>query len=414
MKIVHHSIHILRDANLKPPSMRQTSKKRLLVFTSTFPRWHNDPKPSFVFELCRRLSREFDVYVLAPQYPGAMKEENWEGIKIRRYAYFIKKYQKMTGLGGILSALTDNKWFYFQIPFLFFWGWIALIQQVSKIKPHIIHAHWILPQGFIAYLTYQISKTPYIVTSHGSDIFGLSGFHGLKRLCLRRARNITVVSDALKERIKKDIDPSLNPEVIPMGVDTAIFMPCEKNPVIIRKYNIQGPMLLFVGRLAREKGIDYLIRAFERVVRHLPKAKLLIVGGGDQRDRLGKLSRNLRLQNNVHFAGIIPNRELPRFYATADVFVCPSLREGSPVSYIESLACGTPIIAGDLPVSREIVGSNNKRGAIVNQMDPVDISEKILSILNRQEIPVNELYDFVRVNYDWNIIAGKLSKLLAA
>lgn len=77
---------------------------KVLVLTTTFPRWKDDTNPPFIYELFKRLTDEFDVSVLPPHYPGAKTFEVMDKIKIYRFRYFIEKYEKPTGSGGILST----------------------------------------------------------------------------------------------------------------------------------------------------------------------------------------------------------------------------------------------------------------------------------------------------------------------
>jgi len=320
-------------------------KKKLLVFASTFPRWKNDTNPPFVYELSRRLTKDFDVSVLTPNYPRAKTDEIMEEMKIHRFNYFIKKYQKLAGSGGILPTLKKNKWFYFQVPFFMIGEFLALRKQIKKNKPDVIHSHWIIPQGFIAYLNYKISGTPYVVTSHGSDILGLKGFKSLKKRILKNADKITVVSNTIKQEILTNIDYSLKNKikVIPMGVDTKLFNLNKKDLSIKKKYEINGQFLLFVGRLAPEKGIDLLIEAMPHIIESKPKTKLMIIGGGTLKEELKKRVKELKIENNIIFVGGVDNKKLPRYYATADIFVCPSLREGYGLTYVEASACGCKV-----------------------------------------------------------------------
>src|SRR4051812_924330 len=90
-------------------------KKKVLVLASTFPRWKNDTTPPFVFELEKRLIKDFDINVIAPHYPGAKKYEVIENLKIYRFQYFWPaKFQKLCYDGGILPNLKKNKFLYFQ------------------------------------------------------------------------------------------------------------------------------------------------------------------------------------------------------------------------------------------------------------------------------------------------------------
>jgi len=276
----------------------------------------------------------------------------------------------------------------------------------------MIHAHWIIPQGFVAAICKKLYGVPYVVTSHGSDIMGLKGFDSIKKFTLRNADKITVVSNAIKEEVLTNIDSSLEDkiEVIPMGVDTKLFNPNKKDNSIKKKHKINGPFLLFVGRLAPEKGVSYLIEAIPSILKKYPKAKLMLIGDGTLKEELVKKVEELKIENSVVFMGKIQNKNLPKYYATADIFVSPSLREGSPVSYIESLSCGTPIIVGDLPVSREIVGAN--RGFVVNPKDIKNISNNIIRLLSKNKIIKSELYNSIQRDYDWENIANQFKGVL--
>ena len=131
-------------------------KKKLLVLTSTFPRWKNDPKPSFVYDLSKKLANHFDIFVIGPQFPGAKRYENIDNLKIYRFKYFIARFQKLTDMDGILAALTKSKLNYIIIPFFLCAELYALLKYSRNHKPDLIHAHWIIPQGFIAYINYKL------------------------------------------------------------------------------------------------------------------------------------------------------------------------------------------------------------------------------------------------------------------
>src|SRR5438034_378137 len=90
-------------ASIKP------QKKKILVLASTFPRWENDTTPPFVFELEKRLAHDFDIFVLAPHFPGAKKQEKMEGVSVTRFQYFWPaRYQKLCYGGGILPNIKKN------------------------------------------------------------------------------------------------------------------------------------------------------------------------------------------------------------------------------------------------------------------------------------------------------------------
>ncbi len=89
------------------------------------------------------------------------------------------------------------------LPFFILAGFLSLLTYTRKIKPDLIHAHWIIPQGFLVYLTSYFYGKPYIVTAHGADVFGLKQpvFSKMRSLVLRKAAAVTTVSNALKEKL---------------------------------------------------------------------------------------------------------------------------------------------------------------------------------------------------------------------
>jgi len=298
----------------------------ILVFTTTFPTFlERDSTPPFVYELSRRLAKKEDVHiiVLTPFRKKTKIFEKRDNLKIYRFKYgFISLCE-----GAILPNLKKNKFLYFQVPFLLFFAFVNLARIVKKEKINIIHAHWIIPQGFIAVFykkLFRKKNLKIICTSHGGDIFGLQNslMKKIKRWTLNNVDRLTVVSNAIKDEVKKlNIREDLPIEVIPMGVDDKKFNFNQYDERIKERYGIKGPSLLFVGRLAEKKGVKYLIDAMPKVIEEYPETKLLIVGSGPLENGLKAQVKNLNLENNVIFTGAIPNNELPSYYATADIFI---------------------------------------------------------------------------------------------
>ena len=138
----------------------------------------------------------------------------------------------------------------------FFWlSFFSLLLLVRKIRPDIVHAHWIIPQGFIAVFAQMMFGVPVVATAHGADIFGLQGslFAAMKRFSLKRLRAVTVVSRALAVTLADLIASDTKPQIISMGVDSTAFSPVRTNNLMRERYAIIGPFLLYVGRLTEKK-----------------------------------------------------------------------------------------------------------------------------------------------------------------
>lgn len=357
---------------------------KVLVTTSTFPRWPNDPGPSFVFDLCRQLVRcGLDITVLAPHAKDAKKFEVIDGVKVYRYQYLPFGLEGLSYEGGILAKLRKNKWNAWQVPFFLLAQLCSLREIVRKEKINVIHAHWVIPQGLVAvfYKKFFNRGIKVVCTSHGSDMLALKGFGfgWIKKFVIRQADKLTAVSNALKREVEQ-LDAHVLVEVLPMGVDLTLFAPERYSGEVKRKYAIDGPFLLFVGRLSEEKGVEYLLSAMPEILKSVPSAKLVIVGSGVLEEYLRKMCVDLNIQERVVFVGAMAHEALPPYYATADILVGPSVREGFGLVFAEAMACGCAVVASDLPGIADII-VDGKTGFCVRPRDSQAIAGKTIEVL---------------------------------
>lgn len=390
----------------------------VLVLTSTFPRWHNDTTPLFVYELSRRLGNHgIHPSILAPHDRGAATFEVWEGMKIYRYRYLPPCWETLAYRGGILPNLKDNRGGYFKIPFFLAAQLVAIGKVVRKEKIDCLHAHWLFPQGFMAalYKKFFNPRMPVLCTSHGSDITTLHG--GLMRWCKRFALShinaLTTVSKELKRQVEA-LAGGTSIDVIPMGIDVENFTAARKQESIRKEYGVDGPLLLFVGRLAEEKGIHLLLEALAGVAARIPSIKLLIVGSGPLEKKLKELTARLDLNGHVIFTGHVQNKDLAPYYASADVLISPSLREGMPVVLLEAMSCACCVLASDLPTLREII-VDGKTGFSFSPGDPQALARKLNMILQNSELRQHvalQAKDMVQKTFPWERIAQQYADKL--
>lgn len=395
-----------------------TVRRRLLVLTSTYPRWPNDREPGFVHELCKRLTGDFDVTVLSPHASGAMVEEIMDGVSVRRYRYAPASWETLVNNGGIVTNLKRQPWKWLLVPgFLLVQAW-AVWRLIRRWRPDIIHAHWVLPQGLlIAVLSYIVRrKFPFLVTAHGADLFALHGwgFTVLKRFVIHRATAVTVVSSAMRTelvRIGAEVDEV---EIQPMGVDLSErFTP---DPSILRS----SDEMLFVGRLVEKKGLRYLIGAMPAILSARPKTYLTVAGFGPEESALRMQVQELGLDNKVHFIGAVVQADLPALYRRAAVFVAPFVQaasgdqEGLGLVCIEAAGCGCPVIMSDLATSRDMF--TDASGVVsVTQADSPALALAVQNVLlapdryrraaiaNRQQL---------MQRFDWYAVSQRYIQLL--
>ncbi len=268
-------------------------KPSVLVLTSTFPRWEQDKEPAFVFELCRRLTDEFDVTVLAPRSSGSKGFETMSGLRVFRFPYFFKRWENLaTHSGGILNRLKANRLNYLLMPFFLCGQLLAFVKLIRRERFDLIHAHWLIPQGVIAVWGLILSRhrIPLLCTSHGGDLFALKGsiFQRVKRWVMKRSQKMTVVSNAMKDVV---VNMGVAPgkvDVIPMGVDLRnTFVPDEN----VKRSDTE---ILFVGRLVEKKGVRYLLEALPAVLADFPEARLTVAGAGPMEEELRDLADRRR------------------------------------------------------------------------------------------------------------------------
>jgi len=394
-------------------------KPRLLVLTSTFPRWQQDTDPPFVFELSRRLINSFEVMVHTPHFPEAKTREIMAGMDIHRFRYFFSSLEKLAGSTGILPTLRKNKLYYGVVPFFLAAQFCSLFILTKKYRPDIIHAHWLIPQGFQAVIVGMLTKTPVMVTAHGADMFGLQGklFNGIKRFVLNRAHIITVVSEPIAAAISSLIGVTDKVSKIPMGVDSTLFRSGKRRK---KRLVPAKNCLLYVGRLTEKKGICYLIDALSLVLKKYPTMGLLVIGSGELEGSLKIQVAENNLENAVRFLGSVPNNELPGYYADSEIFIGPSVvaqggdREGFGLTFVEASMSGCLVIGTNTGGIGDII-EDGKTGYLVPQKKSAALARKIIYALEHWD-EVNTIRESGKKRciekFDWKNISARYSRLL--
>lgn len=381
-----------------------TVRKKILVTTSTFPRWEGDTEPRFVLDLSKALSKYFDVTVMAPACMGAKQEDALEGVKVIRYHYFpIHSLETLCYPGAIVPRIREKKARGLLVPFLILGLWWKLFRILPQYD--IVHAHWLIPQGMVQ----SFFKKDFIVTGHGSDIMSLNKgiIKTLKVRTLKKAKYVTVVSESLKNKVL-ELNPSTNVVVQSMGCDLSGFSPENRE----ENYFGQGgqKVVLFVGRLAEVKGVEYLIEAMKEI-----NALLVIVGDGPLKEKL----REKADRNKTMFLGAKSHHELKTIYASADIFVMPSVtakdgsREGFGLVLLEAMASGLPVVGSNSGGIPEMI-CDQETGLLVQERNVAEIREAILKLINDDEFAayVKEKAKQQLEKYSYEKIAEKYKQYL--
>ncbi len=238
----------------------------------------------------------------------------------------------------------------------------------------LIDAHYFFPDGVAAIRLGRRLKKPVVITARGTDVNLIPELPGPRRMiqeAAREAAGIIAVSQALKDAIVGLGIPGERVTVLRNGVDLDLFRPHAREETRAR-LGLLGPTLLSVGHLIERKGHELVIGALPS----LPHFRLLIAGDGPERARLERLSKTLKVSERVSFLGALPHEQLHKIYAAADALVLASSREGWPNVLLESMACGTPVVASNIWGNPEVV-SRPEAGVLMGERSAAGVAEGV-------------------------------------
>ncbi len=268
---------------------------------------------------------------------------------------------------------------------------------VKRIKPDIVHAGPIQTCAFIAVLS---GFRPILTKSWGYDLVkdadSSKWMQWVTRYTLKRSAFFT--SDANVTR-DKAVSFGMKPEnivVFPWGVNIERFHPekaeggrqkAEKTSSK-KKLSVSSKqskeITLFCSRTWEAiYGVDVLAKAFVKVASVNPDVNLILLGGGSQGARIRQILMNGGVMERVHFGGQVGQRDLPRWYHMADIYISPSHVDGSSVSLLEALACGMPCLVSDIAGNKEWV-EEGVNGWLFRDGDVDDLAEKILLAIKKR------------------------------
>ncbi len=250
-------------------------------------------------------------------------------------------------------------------------------QLIKEKKYDLIHTHFIIPTGIIAWRLSKKHNIPYIISTHGSDIPGYNPdrFQIIHKIILplwkkiiERSRGVITPSESLRQLILRSWKK--NPEhikTIPWGIKTPTLPTTKKENII-----------LFAGRLFERKGAHYLLKAIQNTNIH--GYKVVIVGDGPMRQELEDLAQG---DSRVEFKGWIPREELWKLYARSKIFVFPSIQESFGMVIGESMAAGMTVITSNISAMPEVVGDT---GILVQPKSVEEIRTALLQLTSNQKM----------------------------
>ena len=358
---------------------------RILLFSTLYPSSVRPGHGIFVETRLRELLRgggvEARVMAPVPWFPsshprfGSYAEmaaiptrETWNGIDVLHPRYPLLPKIGMTLAPALLAAACLK-------PMR------RLIE--SGFDFDVIDAHYYYPDGVAAaWLGRHLGK-PVTITARGSDL-NLIGLHALPRRMMNWAGNQATASigvcKALVDVLRDWGIEDARLHTMRNGVDLRRFQPHPRT-VARRVTGASGaPLLLSVGHLVELKGHHLVIDALAQLVLRYPDARLVIIGAGEERQRLEQRAQDRSVPSRVTFTGAIPNDQLAAWYSAADMLVLASSREGWANVLLEAMACGAPVVATDTGGTREVI--SDQVGVLVRERSAEAIAAGVEKLID--------------------------------
>ncbi|MFN4224354.1 MAG: GT4 family glycosyltransferase PelF [Fervidobacterium nodosum] len=305
-------------------------------------------------------SSKFDMYVIELFESNSFLVEKLKNKGFRIYS-LISNIQKTKNLSLIKKVILG----------------IGIIRKIYKtfreIKPEIVHTHLsglkyvILP----SLLCNVKAKVHTIHTLAEKDAAKPTRFFNMVGFKLFKFVPVSI-SNEIADSVKKLYGDKINTPVIYNGIDIQKFSTNKNDNKSKDKI-----ILLNVGRLVKPKNQFLLIRAFNKAVQEFPNLELWIVGDGELKQELEDLVKNLSLEEKVRFLGV--RSDIPELLKVADIFVMSSDYEGVPISLLEALASGVPVISTAVGGVPEILESG-RAGILVTPKDEEELAQKIIEL----------------------------------
>jgi glycosyltransferase involved in cell wall biosynthesis len=358
------------------------SKEPLLVLTAAFPGRRYPYRACTVKRAAETLTVRFHIRILCPRiFSEDQPEETQNKISVTRFPFLsgqkILKHYRTLPLLRILTYLIS--------------GFFYTLQICRRAKPVAIYANWVIPTGLFAFAAARILKIPYVLHAHGSDINIYakrnSLFRALTRIVLKHSAYILTVSEALRQELIKTF--SVPPEKTSLCrpiIDTELFKPANKLSAR-ESLNLsqKNKITLYAGDITAAKGCHLLYEAAEKICSRHPDTLFVFLGDGPLLKPLISRAKKSRLSDRIIFPGSVPNSAVAQFMHAADVFALPSFSEGTPVTILESLSCGLPVIASNVGGIPELV-HDGENGLLITPGNSEELFFSLQRILTQSEL----------------------------
>lgn len=337
-----------------------------------------------------------------------------------------KRYDNYKGIS--ILRILDSRSLFGRLGYLFYLNYLTFGLNAIRKKNFKFYkdSDVVILSTAIGFMNFLKKKKNLIISifyhyqfiKSSVDYLKYPFLHYLEKENFKKHKKIITISNSSKSDLIKYYNlKSEDIKVIPPGIDIEKFNPSNRSKEIRQKY--APHTLLFSGFIVYRKRVPVLLKAMTYVIKKIPDVQLIILGTGPLWNYCKNLSISLGIQKNVSFLGFVNDKELVKYYASSDIYVLPSEKEGFGQVILESLASGTPVICANKPPMSEII----ENGGITFKLnDPKDLAKKIIEILNDQDklanlrknaLKVAKKYEWLNITKIYNDYLKKLLKLSA-
>ena len=410
---------------------------RIAVLAHSFPRFPGDTHGPFVKHLAEAVARRgHQVFALVPFDPE-LRPDPGTPVPVSSFRYVRPDRGHRLGYSRTLHRDLGMKLgAYLQSPLYFLFAARALRRLVRRQRIDLVHAHWILPNGYVASRVAAATGVPYAITLHGSDVFMAERnplFRALARRALAGAAHVTSCSAELRDRLLAlgGQEHAAKVLVVPNGTDlVADPAPAgggaegeagDARAALRARLGISSDarLVVAVGRLVDKKGFRYLLDAAPAILGAFPAARIVLGGGGDLRAELEEQARRLGIAGAVVFTGPLAHPEVLGLVASGELFVMPSVRDprgnvdGLPIVVLEAMAAGKPVVATAIS-GLPLAVTDGVTGRLVPERDPAALAAAVVELLGDPE-RAHRLGDTgrrrVRDELNWDAVAAVHDRL---
>jgi len=356
--------------------------------------------------LAKALSHQgHEVHIVTLDLPGIPYYEEIDGVKIYRTAAQLGHPNFITWT-LLFNHFLEKR----------------MADLCKTVEYDVIHVHdWLTAPVGVS--SKHFLNKPMVLTVHSTE-YGRSSLHnpdsytidGIEWWATYEANKLIVTTEFMRREVCDHFHvPWEKVEIVPNGIDLRKFPTSVDREGVRRRYGIHAheKLVLCVGRLVPQKGVEYLIKAVPLIAQRHRDAKFIVVGDGWLKSHLEYIARSSEHGGKISFTGFIPDSELVALLMSADVLVVPSIYEPFGIVAIEGMAAGVPVVATQIGGLGEIV-EHDKTGILVYSRNPESIAwgvDRVLSDPSHSRWLIQNALEKVQKTYSWEAIAMKTVKV---